>query len=1240
MKKCSFSPNPMVVLLALAVGVFVAQAAAAQTTGSISGLVQDPSNASIPAAQVVAKNVATNNEWKTITNQNGTFEFPSMPPGRYQISVEAPGFKRAVTSDVVVNVTLVASVVVKMEIGAREDQVTVIGEAQQAINTVSAELQNVVERRQLLDLPLPTRDPTNLARLQAGVAVPSGTNVRSGSINGLRGNLTNLTQDGVNIQDNYARGDALFSQASATVENTGEFSVSVGTLNADSGTGAAQVKFVTPSGTNAFHGSLFEFHRNRALNANSFFGNQSGTPKQQQIQNRFGFNAGGPFYVPKIFDGRDRTFVYTAYEGYREPIQATRNRTVWSQAARNGIFQYYVGSELRQVNLLQVAPYFNTINPVTKALLDQTPPPNNGDLGDGLNTGGFRFLNNSRHPAFRFTLRVDQKLTNEALGGQHKLELVINRHKFTDNPDMYNSGDAIFPGGVYRDELYNRFIASAAIHSAIGARIYNEARFGFITAPVFWIRSAQETLPYYVTLALGTSPQYTAQYSMRNSPVYTFLDNLSYVRGTHTLKMGFEIRSTSVKEANESNIIQTVSLGSNTSNPDGLLMSMFPGLTSNTQFNNARAQYQTLVGLLNSAAVTFNVVGSSYVPGAPFYRFERYREFDPYITDQWRLRPNFTITLGLRYELVGVPDVLSKNALLPENGIASLWGVSGAGNLFQPGNTPGSAVNNLVFGSSSNGKPLYNGDHNNFGPSFGIAYQPRFSSGIGKLLFGSSRSSFRGGYSISFTREGFSTYMGVLGYNQGTQMRVTNSSLTGVITSAGVPIATPAFVMPRSDADYYNLTSGSGGYGTFDPNFRVPYVQQWSFGFERELPRGIAVEVRYAGNHAAKLPRTTDINEVNVFENGFLQEFLNAQKNLQINGGKTFAPGAAGTVALPIFSTLFAGLSASQGFASSSFIQQLNTQAVGSMAFSLANSTTFLNNRKNLTINGKPAPNFFLANPNLNFARIMSNGGDSNYNSLQMEVRRRFSSGLMLQANYTFSKAITNSEGGSDPYRTVRDISVDRHVANFDVTHTFNANWLYDLPFGKGRRFLNTGLPVIGKILEGWQFQGLLSWHTAPPFSIWSQIGTVNQFNSKNTAAPIGDAVDVIRENEGVFKTPQGIFWLDPKLLNITVSPATGLASSATLQSGLFTYNAPGDLGTMSYNLFRGPRFFQTDFSLLKRTRIREKANVEMRFEFFNVFNNANFSPQGSLNFDATNFGRLTSTFDPRIIQIAMRFNW
>ena len=314
-------------------------------------------------------------------------------------------------------------------------------------------------------------------------------------------------------------------------------------------------------------------------------------------------------------------------------------------------------------------------------------------------------------------------------------------------------------------------------------------------------------------------------------------------------------------------------------------------------------------------------------------------------------------------------------------------------------------MNNLVLGGPQVGKPFWNLDKNNFAPFVGFAFQPHFDSGIGKWLLGSGRTSIRSGYSISYVRDSIDPVNQVALANQGLLQRVTTPALTGVLGPAGVPITPPDFKVPISDVETYTRTSGAGGFSAIDPNLRTPYVQQWSFGIERELPSRIALEVRYVGNHAQALLRgLPHVNEVNIFENGFLQEFNNAQKNLQTNGGTTFAPGAAGTVPLPIFATLFAGLPAASGFANSTLINQLTTGQAGGMASTLSNSTTYQANRSNL-----PA-NFFRANPNLNFARYETNASHSTYNALQVEARRRFSTGFFIQANYTFSKTLTDGE--------------------------------------------------------------------------------------------------------------------------------------------------------------------------------------------------------------------------------------
>jgi hypothetical protein len=1032
------------------------------------------------------------------------------------------------------------------------------------------------------------------------------------------------------------------------LDDVAEFTVAAGTIHSDSGTGAAQVSMVTPSGSNEFHGSLFEFHRNKVFNANLFFNNQNATPKPAQIENRFGGRIGGPLTIPNVYDGRNRTFFFTAIEVSRQPDQYPRERTVWMQDARAGIFKYRDASgDERQVNLLDIAPVFKSINPITKDLLDQTPLPNTGNLGDGRNTGGYRFLSKQTTKGQRASGRIDHKLAESGSGRVHQLEVVMSHRRLLNWPDIFRldasqNGDPAFPGGQALRYFDGRgLLAAVAVHSTFGPHTSNELRWGMHRPPALFARQSEDPRRWIIPFPPGTgnSPQEpTAETSYRHSPVYQLTDNFSLVRDKHLFKWGIEVRSVSASQWSldgPESVPTTprINLGSTEENPDGLLQGNFPGGLSNlSDFDTARGHYALLVGLLNNARQTFNVANldktPAFVPGTSSYRLERYRELNLYFRDQWHWHPNFVWNLGLRYELVFPPSIVSGGVLMPENGLD-------AARL-----TPGQA--NLVLAGPRERRPFWNLDKNNFAPFVGFAYQPRFRTGIGSWIFGDRRISIRGGYTISYTRDGFSVFDNVASGNPGLQQTVTTPPLKGVLTDAGIPIDTPVFKVPINDIETYQITSGMGGFSAIDVNLRTPYVQQWSLGIERELPGSIAIEARYVGNHAQALLRSTNLNEVDIFDNGFLQEFQNARRNLKENGGSNpqnragFAPGAPGTMALPIFSTLFAGLSPNAGFANSAYIRLLDSGEAGGLADLLSRSVTLRENRAQLRAN------FFKAYPNLNFARYMSNASHSTYNALQLETRRRLATGLAIQANYTFSKTLTDAEtaGVSDDYRTLRNRSIEKHRADWDITHTFNANYLYDLPIGPGRRFY-TDAPVIRKILEGWQVSGLVTWRTSPYKTFTSGRRTVNQV-ARMMPVPIGNAAETIRRNTGVFRTPQGVFWLNPELLNIdSVDPTTGLATRSTLKEGLFRHPEAGEIGYLGEGMFKTPRFFQTDFSIMKKTRLSETSNIEFRAEFFNFFNNANFWVRpATVNLDNTQFGRISDTYDSRFVQLTMRVNW
>ncbi|HWP42733.1 MAG TPA: TonB-dependent receptor, partial [Blastocatellia bacterium] len=1074
------------------------------------------------------RNVATGEEFRASTDSQGAFTFPSLAPGNYMATIEASGFKRTEVPDIIIEVSQIAKINVPLEIGAVTEQVTVTGQSQEVINTTSPVLSNTISTRQVKDLPLLSRNPLDLARLQAGLSV-TGTDVRNASVGGLRGTATNVTHDGINAMDNFVKTSSFFAISAPSLNATSEFSITVGTVGSDAGRGVAQVKLVTPSGNNELHGNFFYQHRNDALNANTFFNNATNTPKEIERQHFFGFALSGPVYIPKVYDGRNRSFWFFSYEGFREPFSTTVNRTVLTPEARQGIFRY-IGADnrLTSVNLLSIGN-FNSISPITAEQLNAMPPPNNTLVGDGLNTAGFRYNVTGSSPNDKFSARGDQHLFDSERFGSHKLEFVIHRGEFLLSPDTFNGIQAPFPGGVDAFQSSTRTLTAAAIHSTFGAYATNEARFGHQRAPVGFLRASAPDR-FFINLSSVTDFDNRFESQGRNTKVYQFIDNFSLVKDAHTFRMGTDIQSVSADTFNDVGINLTVNIGTNSANPDGILPGEFPNLPAGAVgtaiVNRARPIYRDLVGLLGSIQRTFNVASpdSGFVAGATRSREFRYRDVSFYFQDQWRVKRNLTFNYGVRWDFTGVttlPDGLG----LQITNFDDIFGAADPRDLFNPNVQKGNPVATLDFVSGKTGRKLHGNDWNNFAPFVGIAYSPNFESGLLGWMFGAQRSSIRAGYSISYLRDGFTVISNALGTgttNPGLIQTAANTTPTGVLGSASLDLPTPQFKVPISSVDNFSVNPNNGLW-VIDPNLRTPYVQQWSFGIERELGDNMAFEARYVGNHAIKIFRAVDYNEVNIFKNGFLQEFLNAQHNLAINRANNvpgFGPGLPGTRALPILSKLFAGLPGGSGFSSSTFISYLDNNNVGAMAFQLAFSPTYRANRVNFS------PNFFVANPNANFARVLGNFSYSNYHSLQLEFRRRFSSGLSFQANYTLARSFTDSNGSQstlESYRSLRNLRLDYAPSDQDQRHRFVANFIYDLPFGRGRRYLSNLWGPLGKVVEGWTIGGIFTYQTRPPFYIVSNRSTFNSFNAgANPADLVGMSFEEFKSNFGVFRHPAG----------------------------------------------------------------------------------------------------------------------
>src|SRR5437588_5454346 len=317
-----------------------------QTTGSLSGTVTDPSGAVVAGATVTVTNAATGAERSAESNSQGVFDFQTLQPGKYTITVEAKGFKKAVSRDIVVSVASAAQVSIPLEIGSASETVTVTA-SQEVLNTSSPSLTNVINTRQVVDLPLAGRNPVDLAALQAGIAVV-GNDTRGSSVSGLRQTAVNLTQDGINAMDNFVKTSSFFAITTPSLNSTSEFSVTTGTVGSDSGRGAAQVNLVTKGGTNDFHGGAFLQVLNESYNANTFFNNFNGTPIPLLRQHYYGFDIGGPMMIPRpgeggpsVSSGKDKAFFFFSYEKFNQRLGRANNRNgVLTASARTGIFQY------------------------------------------------------------------------------------------------------------------------------------------------------------------------------------------------------------------------------------------------------------------------------------------------------------------------------------------------------------------------------------------------------------------------------------------------------------------------------------------------------------------------------------------------------------------------------------------------------------------------------------------------------------------------------------------------------------------------------------------------------------------------------------------------------------------------------------------------------------------------------------------------------------------------------------
>ena len=1228
------------------------------TTGRLIGTVSGPDGL-LPGATVTVTDTQTGREMTAVTDSDGSFQFEQLSFGVYTVRVSQPGFKTFVATDVKIDANREYALKPVLEVGAVEAVVTVQAGAD-IINSTNAELSTTVSPRQVLELPINGRNPLALLNLQAGV------NPTSNSINGQRSSSANYTRDGINVQDNFIRTGG-FVQDRPTVDDTGEFAVITQNAGASfGGGGSTQVLLVTPRGGNDFHGALFEYNRNSEFAANTFGNNASGTPRPFLNRNQFGGKISGPAWIPGFGEGtpawhKDRAFFFFSYERFLLRQTTPLTRRVLLSPFRDGTFTYRdtATGALRTVNVLTGAGLTGpipasqggsiTVDPTIAArFLSVTPTSGNGvfqNIGTaGPTTQSFVFNQNDNDTRNGVTGRFDVDLNER--------NNVYFVYKYNDNNDDRQTDGGGFNQIPFGTQGGPTDFYLLSYNATIGSNFTNEARGAFNRSKPFFNQADSFPTDFLIgSLPLGLStPEPSFQKQGRDTAQYTFQDNATYIWGDHAFRFGADINAQRIRSQTNFNAVPIFNISS-TANPltPRLTASLFPGGIGTTDRNIADALRYLLGGIVGSGTVAANFQGpgAGAVIGAPLFQKFEYETIGLYFADQWRVTQELTLNLGLRWDhftpLRNPDQVYLEPNLQGAEGLDELTNV-----LRNPNGT-------YVLVGHNSGKPghFFKPDYDNFGPNVSFAYSPRrFGGFLGSLLGRDGQTVIRGGFRIGYINDEYvRSADNAAGGNAGLNFTLRANNAANINARFN---NLPAFPAPPAVNIPISFQQGNVNAGNFfntvfaiDPNLETQQNMEYNFGITREIGWDTAIEVRYVGGRSNSLVRGVDLNQVEIVSNGFLADFLTARNNCRILQASLNQPLAAcanatGTQGLPGQSTNMPVFAALPGGG-----LLTNTTITGQIAQGNAADLAIIYVTNGLDGNVPFLPNTF-AGP----VDLLYNSGRYRYNALQAEIRRRFTDGLSFQVNYTFQKILADVQSDAqarfDPYLDHNNPPIEYGRADYDRTHTINANVIYELPFGKGKKFFNSG-GWKNTVLGGWQVTSIVNVSSGAPLSIKDVNGTLNRVarSGRQTAVTNLTAAQ-IKDLIGIFKVNGRIYFINPSVIGPDGS-ATNSNLEATAGSGfpgqVFFRAQPGQTGNLQRNFFNGPWYINWDAGVIKNISLTETMRLQLRAEAFNVLNHVNFSiaeNSAIFDIDSTTFGQIapTSTFSPRIMQFAVRFEF